>query len=121
MSDIFLPGTTQHTVDVSGPILPHTTVQLCGLLSTHTDQFTLHSSSLAHTKPFSDLRSKAHSESMAKAFAEEGLVDSGLEETVRSLVCSPLRPEGSDGQEESVYRTVRYKEGLYAWSDRVEL
>uniref|UniRef100_A0A2P2I4G9 Protein downstream neighbor of son homolog n=1 Tax=Hirondellea gigas TaxID=1518452 RepID=A0A2P2I4G9_9CRUS len=139
-------GKQQYSMEMTGPVMPHTSLQLCQLLAQHVDSYTLHATPLTHTLSFSNCTAeRINVDKMTKAFAEEGLVDCGLNASVRSSVCQPLqsskrsslRPESSsyqpckdsssdiiDSEELAVislppsYRFITYKDAQYTWSDQ---
>ena len=45
-------GEAQYSMEVTGPLLPHTPVQLASLLSQHVGAFTLYTTPLTQTLPF---------------------------------------------------------------------
>lgn len=54
-----------------------------------------------------------------QAFAEEGLVDCGLDDHVRSLACQPLREAGENTLLlPQNYRQVTYQDDKYTWTDK---
>lgn len=59
-------GITQYTMEVSGPLLPHTPLQLSTLLGHHLSSFTLTAAPLAHTLSFSNCTRDLAAETMTK-------------------------------------------------------
>ncbi|XP_037793098.1 protein downstream neighbor of son homolog [Penaeus monodon] len=112
-------GDMHHSMEVSGPILPHTVHQLCSLLSLATDSYTLSLVPVPSTLPFSQ---HSHHDATAapQAFAQEGLVDCGFDASVRSLICTPRRAEQEETDLPSTYREVTYKDKKFTWTDKLQ-
>lgn len=76
-------GETLHSVEVQGPILPHSAVSLMKLLQT--SDYSALFTSLSSSKPFADFQSLTAATS---AFGKESLSDCGLDRTSLDLFCS---------------------------------
>ncbi|XP_042220089.1 protein downstream neighbor of son homolog isoform X2 [Homarus americanus] len=111
-------GDVQNSMEVSGPVLPHTVQQLTSLLSMAVDNFSVSLHSVPSTLPFSQ---HSHHETMAapQAFAQEGLVDCGLSATVRHLICVPHKSEG-ESKLPLTYKEITFKENKFSWTDRLQ-
>ncbi|KAK4299987.1 hypothetical protein Pmani_027781 [Petrolisthes manimaculis] len=111
-------GKVQHSMELSGPILPHTPHQLISLLSPTAETFTASLNPIQSTLPFS-LHRHQEASSVPQAFAEEGLVDCGLDAATRHLVCRPPYPV-NDTELPPSYREVTHTSGKFTWTDRVQ-
>ncbi|KAF2350321.1 Donson [Trinorchestia longiramus] len=131
-SSIRTEGRVQYSMEVTGPILPHTPLQLCSLLTQHLHSFQLTATPLTNSLAFSTCCPYLHTSPMSKAFAEEGLVDCGLEATIRSTVCESslttgrapdeVAAEGEDQQTPALpltFRQVKYEDGKFTWTDQL--
>ncbi|KAA0204034.1 hypothetical protein HAZT_HAZT005895 [Hyalella azteca] len=133
-SSIRMEGKLKHSMEVAGPILPHTPLQLSSLLTQHLQNFAFTATPVASTLSFSTCTPHLSYNSMSKAFAEGGLVDCGLEASVRSIVCDRPHHQASSGPSETqatddlkdhtadlplTYRHVKYSEGKFTWTDQM--
>nr|XP_053631933.1 protein downstream neighbor of son homolog [Cherax quadricarinatus] len=111
-------GDIQHSMEVSGPILPHTVQQLTTLLFMAVDKFSISLNPIVSTLAFSQ---HSHNEASAapQAFAQEGLVDCGLDAALRNLICSPRQSEG-EAKLPLSYREVTFKDNKFTWTDKLQ-
>ncbi|XP_064095044.1 protein downstream neighbor of son homolog isoform X1 [Macrobrachium nipponense] len=109
-------GETHYSMEVMGPIMPHTIHQLTSLLCTSLDEFSFSCNPVIATQSFS--KYKCQEDSCApQAFAQEGLVDCGLDSCTRSLICTP--PGTKELELPLTYREVTYKAEKYTWSNKL--
>ncbi|XP_045134410.1 protein downstream neighbor of son homolog [Portunus trituberculatus] len=107
-------GTTHYSMEVSGPVLPHTVHQLTSLLAQTVDTFTLSLVPVPSSLPFT-LHTQREATAVPQAFAQEGLVDCGLDASTRQLLCAPA---ASHPPLPHTYREVTYQDERYTWSDK---
>ncbi|XP_063847015.1 protein downstream neighbor of son homolog isoform X2 [Scylla paramamosain] len=107
-------GVTQHSMEVSGPLLPHTVHQLATLLAQTVDTFTLSLAPVASSLPFA-LHTQQEATAAPQAFAQEGLVDCGLDASTRQLLCAPT---ASHPPLPPTYREVTCQDARFTWSDK---
>nr|XP_045603557.1 protein downstream neighbor of son homolog isoform X1 [Procambarus clarkii] len=108
-------GDVQHSMEISGPILPHTVHRLTALLSMSVDKFSISLNPVPSTLTFS-VHSHHEAAAAPQAFAQEGLVDCGLDSTIRHLMCMPQRSEAKSNLPLS-YREVTFKDNKFTWTD----
>lgn len=111
-------GNVQHSMEISGPVLPHTVHRLTTLLSAAVDNFSVSLNPVPSTLSFSQ---HSHLEATAapQAFAQEGLVDCGLDAAIRHLICTPHKSERESKLPVS-YREVTFKDNKFTWTDGLQ-
>ncbi|XP_068219701.1 protein downstream neighbor of son homolog [Palaemon carinicauda] len=109
-------GETHYSMEVMGPVMPHTIHQLTSLLCTALDEFSFSCAPVISTQSFSKYKHQEDS-CAPQAFAQEGLVDCGLDSSVRTLICTPPEPEESELPR--TYREVTYKAEKFTWSNKL--
>ncbi|XP_046461627.1 protein downstream neighbor of son homolog [Daphnia pulex] len=93
-------GENLYSIEVQGPILPHSMVSLMKLLQS--SDFTAVWTTLSSTKPFASFQS---STAATSAFGKESLSDCGLDRTSLDLFCSSqLPPSASE---------IRFQDGCF--------
>nr|SVE73674.1 EOG090X09DI [Daphnia atkinsoni] len=93
-------GENLYSVEVQGPILPHSLVSLMKLLQS--DDFTAVCTVLASTKPFASFQSPTAATS---AFGKESLSDCGLDGASLDLFCSSQLPSSAN--------EIRFQDGSF--------
>ena len=66
-------GEAQYSMEISGPLLPHTPVQLASLLTQHLPAFTLQATPVTQTLPFSSPTAAMVPETMTKVMSYAAL------------------------------------------------
>ena len=79
-------GECIYSVEVQGPILPHSIVSLMKLLQA--SDYTAILTALPSSKPFSAFHNPTAATSASSAFGKESLSDCGLDRTSLDLFCS---------------------------------
>ncbi len=93
-------GENLFSIEVQGPILPHSMVSLMKLLQS--SDFTAVWTTLSSSKPFASFQS---STAATSAFGKESLSDCGLDRTSLDLFCSSqLPPSASE---------IRFQDGCF--------
>ncbi|XP_076054798.1 humpty dumpty [Oratosquilla oratoria] len=103
-----------YSIELSGPVLPHTVQQLTRLLALSLDTFSVNLTPVISTLPFSHHR---HQEAAAvpQAFAQEGLIDCGLDKEIRSQICKTSLD--NDSELPSIYREIKFQSPNFTWTD----
>jgi len=99
----------QHSVELTGPILPHMVQGLTRLAANTTSSFATIVNTLEETAPLS-LFQPTETESAPSAFATASLDDCGLDPEVLQTFCA-LSKEGGGG--DKIVRDILYKKGVY--------
>ncbi|KAI5708607.1 hypothetical protein M8J77_025986 [Diaphorina citri] len=123
-STVRLEGDIYYSMEVRGPILPHTVQYLCQLLEKSQDSFSLTFASVESTKPFSQIKSE-HSQDLppscqskegtnllsprrnasSSIFEQQNLSDCGLRKNLISKFCSQNSIRS--------YESVKYSDKSY--------
>ncbi|KAI9561002.1 hypothetical protein GHT06_011958 [Daphnia sinensis] len=93
-------GENLYSVEIQGPILPHSMVSLMKLLQS--GDFTAVCSALSSTKPFASFQS---STAATSAFGKESLSDCGLDRASLDLFCSSQLPQFAN--------EIRFQDGCF--------
>lgn len=93
-------GENLYSVEIQGPILPHSMVSLMKLLQS--GDFTAVCSALSSTKPFASFQSPTAATS---AFGKESLSDCGLDRASLDLFCSSQFPQFAN--------EIRFQDGCF--------
>ncbi|KAL1131471.1 hypothetical protein AAG570_011088 [Ranatra chinensis] len=107
-----------HSMEIRGPIFPHTVINLCQILEDWLDKFSVTFATIDSTKAFSmaarhscpEPSSESDKEAKNKpgqAFSLENLSDCGLHTTILERFCS---------DEVRLYDCIKYSDKLYVWT-----
>merc|ERR1719402_1793385 len=99
----------QHSIELTGPILPHMVQGLTRLAANTTSSFATIVNTLEETAPLS-LFQPTETESAPSAFATASLDDCGLDPEVLQTFCA-LSKEGAGG--DKIVRDLLYNKGVY--------
>eukprot|EP00092_Neocalanus_flemingeri_P011288 GFUD01012165.1.p1 GENE.GFUD01012165.1~~GFUD01012165.1.p1 ORF type:complete len:545 (-),score=169.58 GFUD01012165.1:260-1894(-) len=100
----------QHSVELTGPILPHMVQGLSRLAATTTNSFGVGLNTLEETNSFSLYHSK--DAEAPSAFATASLDDCGLDPEILKTFCALSKEGGSEGGD-TIVRDLLYSRGSY--------